>query len=143
MRVVITEYASNELDIRTIRDQVFIVEQQVPREQEIDDRDPICLHALVYDQQEPIATGRLDLAKGKVGRVAVLEPYRRCGVGSLVMRALEQCALEAGLERIWFHAQLTAVPFYTSLGYRICSEEFVEANIRHVMMDKDLNSQTN
>ncbi len=139
MRTLLTDYQSHECAIRHIRDQVFVVEQAVSREEEFDDRDPLCTHALVYSSDLAVATGRIDLERGgKVGRVAVLASYRRQGVGTLVMQALEQHALIQGHSRIWFHAQTRATAFYQVLGYRPCSEEFMEANIPHVRMEKML-----
>lgn len=142
MQVIITDYASRERDIRRVRDAVFIQEQAVAREEEVDHRDALCTHVLVYDDAAPIATGRIDLEKaGKVGRVAVLPAFRRMGIGTQVMRALEQVASNEQIERIWFHAQLQAVGFYQQLGYRACSDEFLEAGIPHVGMEKCLVGQ--
>jgi predicted GNAT family N-acyltransferase len=139
MHTIITDYTSREAEIRLIRDQVFIIEQRVPRDEEFDDRDPLCPHAVVYEQEAAVATGRIDLDKGgKVGRVAVLKSHRRRGVGRLLMQALEQHARQQGAERVWCHAQLQAVPFYELLGYRVCGDEFEEANIPHVFMEKTL-----
>ncbi len=139
MRIIITDYASRERDIRSIRDQVFIQEQSVPRDEEFDDRDAQCLHAVVYSAGKPVGTGRLDLEKlGKIGRVAVLSSQRRLGAGTCLMQALQQRASEIGVSRLWCHAQLQAVPFYQQLGFTICSEEFQEANIPHVVMEKQL-----
>lgn len=137
MDTIITDYRSRERDIRYVRDQVFVIEQEIDRDEEFDDRDPLCVHAVVYEHGQPLATGRLDLEKGaKIGRVAVLEAHRRRGLGTLVMQSLEGIASERAQERVWFHAQTYAIPFYESLGYRVCSEEFEEANIPHVLMEK-------
>ena len=59
MQAIITDYASRAAEIRLIRDQVFILEQQVPREEEFDDRDPVCPHAVVYELDVAVATGRI------------------------------------------------------------------------------------
>ena len=131
------DYASRERDIRLVRDEVFLREQQISRELELDDRDECCSHVIIYNDGQPTATGRIDLAKGgKVGRVAVVPTHRRSGLGSMVMHALEAFAWQQGLDRVWFNAQASAVPFYLWLGYEICSEEFMEAGIPHVMMQK-------
>ncbi len=140
MNVIITDYRSRERDIRYVRDQVFVIEQQIPREEEFDDRDTACLHAVAYDSAgHPVGTGRIDLEKsGKVGRVAVLKSHRRSGYGRAMMQALERVATQRDLRRIWFHAQVAAVPFYTSLGYQVVSDVFDEAGIPHVVMEKRL-----
>ena len=142
MRVLIVDYSQQESGIRAIRERVFVEEQHVDREEEFDGRDSACSHAIVFQDELPIGTGRLDIEKGgKIGRVAVLADYRRRGVGSRIMQALESVALEHSLPKIWFHAQVSAIPFYESLGYRTTSEEFLEANIPHVVMEKTLAAQ--
>lgn len=139
MNTIITDYLSRERDIRYVRDQVFVIEQEIDRDEEFDDRDPLCIHSVVYENDQPIATGRIDLEKGaKIGRVAVLREYRRRGLGTLIMESLEELAIERAQERVWFHAQTYAIPFYEGLGYRVCSEEFEEANIPHVLMEKSI-----
>lgn len=139
MRTSISDYDRQQAAIRAIRDAVFIVEQQVDRAEEFDDRDAKCVHVVVFEGEQPIATGRIDLEKGgKIGRVAVLQSQRRRGAGTLVMQALEQVAREYGVEATWFHAQTQALKFYQRLGYEVCSDEFIEANIPHVAMRKSL-----
>ncbi|MEM8733582.1 MAG: GNAT family N-acetyltransferase, partial [Planctomycetota bacterium] len=94
-------------------------------------------HALATIGAQPVATGRIDVQKeGKIGRVAVLADFRRLGIGSRMMEALENFASEQGLRKVWFHAQQSAIPFYRSLGYEAVGEEFMEADIPHVMMEK-------
>jgi predicted GNAT family N-acyltransferase len=137
--LIITDYQSHETDIRTIRDQVFLIEQQVPPHEELDDRDAVCLHVVVYESDVPVGTGRLDVEKGgKIGRIAVLSEHRCRGIGRQIMQALVDAATERQLDRIWFHAQLSAVPFYERLGYQPCGEEFVEAGIPHILMQRQL-----
>lgn len=138
IQTIITDYASHAEEIRHIRDQVFLKEQQIDPVDEFDDRDAKCVFALAFANGSPVGTGRLDLEKdGKVGRVAVLQQARRRGVGREMMRAIESHAREVTrLEKIWFHAQRSAVAFYLALDYEIASEEFFEANIPHVLMQK-------
>lgn len=139
MNTIITDYLSQEVAIRQIRDEVFVIEQKVDRDEEFDDRDAHCMHALVWMGNLPIATGRIDLAKnGKVGRVAVLKSHRKIGAGRAIMIALEEYACANNAAEAWFHAQTHAIPFYEKLGYTVCSEEFMEANIPHVKMQKPL-----
>lgn len=137
LECIITNYDSRARDIRHIRDEVFLVEQQISREDELDDRDTVCQHALACINNQPVGTGRLDVEKdGKVGRVAVLRSHRRSGVGTAIMLAFEEYATQNDVPRLWFHAQQSAVPFYLALSYEIVSEEFFEAGIPHVVMEK-------
>jgi predicted GNAT family N-acyltransferase len=126
--------------IRFVRFTVFVDEQRVPPDIEMDDRDPHCEHLLARDGRgEPVGTGRLDVAAGgKIGRVAVLASARGSGVGTALMRALHALASERGLSAVWCNAQLTAVPFYSGLGYRTVGTTFEEAGIDHVRMEREL-----
>jgi predicted GNAT family N-acyltransferase len=133
------DFTADFASIRHVRETVFIDEQRVPRELEFDDRDPLCVHVLVFDGDAPVGTGRLDLAYGgKVGRVAVLASHRRSGVGAALMNRLHDIARAQRQTHLWCHAQLTAVPFYERLGYVPSGPIFVEAGIDHVKMDYDL-----
>ncbi|MCA9132326.1 MAG: GNAT family N-acetyltransferase [Planctomycetales bacterium] len=139
MQTIITDYAPRAADIRAIREQVFLIEQRVPAEEEFDDRDLRCEHVVVYDGDRPLGTARVDWEKdGKVGRVAVLKSQRRRGVGTVLMQAIEQQAMARGAGRLWCNAQVSAIAFYQSLGYSVCSGEFEEAHIPHVAMEKEL-----
>ncbi len=142
LRAIITDYADHQAEIRQVREEVFVVEQQVDRAEEFDGRDTLCKHVVVFDGDHPVATGRIDAEKaGKIGRLAVLKEYRRRGVGRLAMQQLEAYASAAGIQHLWFHAQTHAVPFYLGLGYQVCSDEFMEANIPHVKMERWLTPQ--
>jgi len=132
-------YRAGQAAIMCVRREVFVDEQSVPAQLEIDGRDDHCIHALAMDCDRPVGTGRIDLAGGgKVGRVAVVREYRRRGIGSRLMAALEQAAREHGLQSIWFHAQESAIPFYEKLGYSLEGESFMEAGIPHRQMRRCL-----
>jgi len=130
------EYAA----LRAIRFAVFVDEQSVPEEIELDERDPVCIHVLaIGDSDMPLGTARIDFEQGaKVGRLAVLADHRRAGVGTALMLALHGIASKQGHDCVWCHAQATAVPFYENLGYEAEGDPFLEAGIRHVRMVKTL-----
>jgi predicted GNAT family N-acyltransferase len=137
MNVTVCSYETHKDAMRAVRFEVFVDEQSVPAEIEMDDRDPLCVHVVAWDNGVPVGTGRIDLEKGgKVGRVAVLASYRRSGVGTRIMAALEDIARNAKLDGLWFHAQLSAIPFYEALGYIAEGPEFDEADIPHRTMRK-------
>lgn len=140
-RVIVrsADYTADFAAIRAIRTAVFIDEQGVDRALEFDERDPFCAHLLAYDGSLPIGTARLDAEYGgKIGRLAVLAPHRRRGVGAALMARLHELARARGLPRLWCHAQLSAVPFYERLGYTASGPMFVEADIDHVRMEASL-----
>jgi len=120
--------------LRAVRETVFVAEQGVPPELELDDEDPHCLHVLARDQAgRPIGTGRMT-DDGHIGRVAVLAPWRGRGVGVALMQALLAEAARRGLERVWLNAQLSALAFYERLGFAAEGEVFMDAGIPHRRM---------
>ena len=140
MNIIVADFGRDYAAIRGVRFAVFVDEQQIPRELEMDDRDVACTHWLATDERgEPIGTVRLDVdARGKVGRLAVLAHVRGRGVGRALMEGVHELARTRGLASVWCHAQQSAAPFYTRLGYRTTSEPFEEAGIEHVKMERDL-----
>jgi predicted GNAT family N-acyltransferase len=138
MRVRTADFTTDHADIRRIRFAVFVAEQQVPAQLELDDRDVHCTHALAFDGAGvAIATGRIDV-DGKIGRVAVTADARRTGAGRAIMEHLHRIALERGMSQVWCNAQVGAEPFYNRLGYRTSGPRFYEAGIEHVRMHKAL-----
>ncbi len=124
-----------------IREDVFVAGQGVPLELERDVLDRVAVHVLARRDGQPVATGRLvarDDGVGVLGRIAVIASERGTGLGVAVMRALEDNARELGLDRIELHAQTHALAFYQRLGYSPVGEEYVEAGIPHLSMDKPL-----
>jgi predicted GNAT family N-acyltransferase len=133
------EFQQARKELLAVRVPVFVTEQGVPPELEEDERDPFCEHLLATLEGRPVAAARIDLAAdGKIGRVAVLREYRGRGIGRDMMLVLHDLAAAAGLKGVWCNAQLSAAPFYEQLGYARCSDEFVEAGIRHVKLQRAL-----
>lgn len=123
-----------------IRQTVFVEEQGVAVEIELDEYDSICEHVLISDNEKAIATGRmrnLD-GKAKLQRICVLSEYRETGIGKLVIQKLEELARENNLEKSILNAQYHAKEFYEKLGYEVISDIFMEQNIKHVTMTKNL-----
>jgi predicted GNAT family N-acyltransferase len=125
-----------------IRRAVFIEEQNVPEELEIDDDERVCIHVLALDEEgRPVATGRIlpyGDGVGKMQRIAVLKEARKKGYGRKVMEALEEIGRAKGYTKFVLEAQVHAEKFYEKLGYVTVSEPFYEAGILHVKMEKEL-----
>lgn len=139
IRIRLADFAADRDVIRELRSDVFVEEQGVPRELELDARDPRCVHVLAFFDESPVGTARVDLEHGaRVGRLAVTRPMRGRGIGTALMRRLHELARERGFARVWCHAQAAAEPFYAQLGYSAVGERFVEAGIEHVRMEKVL-----
>ena len=121
-----------------IRLEVFVHEQQVPLEEEIDALDAVCIHAVAFDAQGfALATGRL-LPDGYIGRMAVLKAVRGHGLGSAVLQALVQQARQKGFVEVVLSAQTHAQTFYARHGFVPEGAEYLDANIPHVLMRKAL-----
>jgi predicted GNAT family N-acyltransferase len=120
-----------------IRFTVFVEEQGVPREIELDEQDAVSVHALAFegDKQDgkPVATGRL-LPDGHIGRMAVLKEWRNRGVGGLMLQALLAEARRRGYREVVLSAQVHAAEFYERHGFIKKGEEYMEAGIRHQEM---------
>ncbi len=123
---------------RPVREKVFIEEQKVPRESEWDEWDERGDHALACDLVgNPIGTARL-LPDGRIGRMAVLEEWRRKGVGGALLLALLDRARSRSMTRSVLHAQTQAAGFYRRFGFSERGEEFLEVGIPHVEMTLEL-----
>ena len=131
----------SELEIAfDIRIKVFVKEQGVPLEDEIDEHENSAKHVLVYYNDTPVGTGRLRVTEGtaKLERICVLDSYRKYGLGKLIIEELEQIALKEGLTKSKLHGQTHAQNFYEKLGYKKASSEFMEDGIPHILMTKNL-----
>ncbi len=117
--------------LSSVRRIVFIEEQQVPEELELDEFDPVCHHVLVTDSNnKPVATARID-TDGRIGRMAVLKTFRGQGIGSALLGALLDYAGKEQYASIHLHAQTTAIPFYEKHGFMVDGEQFMDAGIPH------------
>ena len=122
----------------SVREAVFVVEQGVPAEIELDEWDPGSEHALAFGPGgRAVGTGRL-LPDGHVGRMAVLREWRGQGVGGAILTALVERAAARGMRRLVLNAQTHAVPFYARHGFAAFGDEFMEAEIPHVAMAREL-----
>jgi predicted GNAT family N-acyltransferase len=131
-------------DALSVRRRVFIEEQGVPEDLEIDehDADPAtvttALHVLARLDGVPVATGRLLLDEHDgnlhIGRVAVLAEHRHRGLGRTVMLALHDLGRERNATSITLAAQLHAIGFYERLDYTARGDVFLDAGIEHRWM---------
>lgn len=121
-------------EAKAIRFEVFVAEQGVPAEIELDHMDAVCLHAVAYDASgTPVGTGRL-LPDGHIGRMAVRKAARGTGVGSALLLALMAQARQRGDQLVALSSQSHAAPFYERHGFAVEGDEFFEAGIAHINM---------
>ena len=151
--VKIVEYSDELEKILQLRQTVFIKEQKVPEDEEIDDLDSLeaispnrVIHLIAYAGEEVFGTARLFLPSTTdirtitaetlhVGRVAVKQSGCRLGLGSLLMNKCHEIAREIGHKQITLSAQIQAMPFYRELGYKERGPLYLDAGIQHQDMD--------
>jgi predicted GNAT family N-acyltransferase len=132
-RIELLPWSAAAADARRIRFAVFVDEQGVPAELEMDDMDARCLHALAFEEGGAVGTGRL-LPDGHIGRMAVMKAWRGRGVGAALLRGLIDAARERGDAEVRLSAQVHALGFYRAHGFGAYGEVYDEAGIPHQAM---------
>lgn len=139
MIAMVAETEKQRKDAFYVRKEVFINEQKVSPEIEMDDLDQTSVHVVLYDGEKPVAAGRTRIYEGagKLERICVLISYRSKGCGKLIVKALEEAAAKLGATSYLLNSQTHAAAFYEAQGYTIVSEVFLDAGIPHVKMIKE------
>ncbi|MFP5110963.1 GNAT family N-acetyltransferase [Bacillaceae bacterium C204] len=140
MTVKIVENQKELEDAYSVRKTVFVEEQAVPLEEEIDAYEEEAKHFIMYQDGSPVGAGRFRLVDGfgKVERICVMKEARNTGAGKAIMNAIEDFALKNDIHKLKLNAQTHAIPFYAGLGYEVVSEEFMDAGIPHKTMVKKI-----
>lgn len=134
IKIQVGDWAACREDAVVIRHEVFVDEQNVPLELELDQQDEQCVHAVAYNSAgEAIGTGRL-LPDGRIGRIAVRAKYRGQGVGSKLLDALMNEARRRRHMEVVLSAQTNALKFYSRRGFVAEGFTYMDAGIEHVTM---------
>lgn len=139
MEVKIVRNEKQLEDALKIRRIVFVEEQNVPVEEEIDQYEDESTHFVLYsEKKEPIGAGRFRDVNGvgKIERICVLPTYRNRGVGKLIMEKIIEFAKENNFSKVKLNSQTHAIPFYEKLGFKVISDEFMDAGIPHKTMER-------
>ena len=125
-----------------LRNEVFVDEQEVPAELEVDELDATALHAVVLNKLgQAVATGRLLQAQAhvaQIGRMAVSKPLRGGHLGQMVVESFIEAARKRGDREVLLHAQCSAEGFYRRLGFKAHGDIFDDAGIDHIEMTLQL-----
>jgi predicted GNAT family N-acyltransferase len=122
--------------VYTIRTRVFVKEQGVPPEIELDHHEKRALHFLVFEAGKAVGTARVVMHRGsaKIGRMAVLKSYRRRGIGTRLLKRVIAIAKNHGAQKIYLHAQVPVIGFYEAMAFQCVGPVFKEAGIPHRRM---------
>jgi predicted GNAT family N-acyltransferase len=120
----------------SIRLRVFVREQGVPEEIELDEDDQKAIHLLAVVNGNSVGTARMVIKMGraKIGRMAVLKSYRGKGIGKALLGRAIELARGGGAKSIYLHAQVPVVGFYETTGFSPAGRVFMEAGIPHRKM---------
>ena len=122
-----------EAHLRQVRTVVFIEEQLVTPEFEWDDIDSTALHLLALHDNKAIGCLRI-IHHQKIGRMAVLKPWRGKGVGNMLLKQAVELCRQHGSKQIVLSAQTHAIHFFQQAGFQITSGEYTDVQIPHVDM---------
>jgi predicted GNAT family N-acyltransferase len=119
-----------------IRMRVFVREQGIPEEIELDEDDKGAIHFLARISGKAVGTARVVLRRGhaKIGRMAVLKSYRGKRVGAKLLNRAMAAATRGRARKVYLHAQLSVIGFYRTVGFRPVGPVFDEAGIPHRKM---------
>jgi len=137
LTIELLDWPAAQQEAQRIRFSVFVVEQRVPADLEMDENDAASLHALAYGDGQAIGTGRL-LPDGHIGRMAVLKDWRGRGAGRAMLRRLIEAARQRGHREVALSAQVHALEFYRAEGFEPDGPVYEEAGIPHQSMRRKL-----
>ncbi len=136
--VRLASWPEDEVAIRQVREEVFVVEQKFSVDEEWDGLDPDCAHAIALSAKNvPVGTARLT-RNGQIGRMAVIKSFRSKGVGAKMLELLLTESQKMGLDACYLHSQIHALAFYTRFGFKAYGEEFMDAGMPHQSMKLEL-----
>ncbi|UIF28271.1 GNAT family N-acetyltransferase [Levilactobacillus brevis] len=124
-------------DAVQIRKDVFIAEQEIDPQVELDGTDEDKMHYVGYVDDQPVTTARIDMLAGnrvKIQRVATEKSARYHGYAGELIKQIMADAKKSDVTRVELDAQQTALDFYRELGFTVIGEVFEEAGIPHQTM---------
>lgn len=137
VQIKIAVWQEDKTALKHIRRIVFIEEQAVPEELEWDEHDQTATHFIAFVDDVPVATARLT-AGGQIGRMAVLKAHRNKTIGQQLLSFILDTAVKQHFSSVFLHAQVHVIDFYKKQGFIEKGEIFMDANIPHREMFKQL-----
>ncbi|WP_342305425.1 GNAT family N-acetyltransferase [Methanolobus sp. ZRKC5] len=123
-------------DAYKVRRDVFVIEQNIDENLELDEYDVISLHLVVYNDKIPVATGRIFEHDDSftIGRICIIKEYRNRNIGKLLMKNLIEKTISMGAKELHLSSQLYATGFYKKFGFKEYGETYDDAGIEHISM---------
>lgn len=137
LRIELLSWENARSRATPVRFEVFVKEQGVPAEIELDEADAQSIHALAFYGAQVVGTGRL-LPDSHVGRMAVLKEFRGKGIGSALLVKLIEAASKRGDRSLVLSAQVHALNFYRAHGFVPEGEVYQDAGIPHQDMRRSI-----
>jgi predicted GNAT family N-acyltransferase len=129
-------------DCLALRMEVFVKEQNVPVDEEMDDMDDQSVHLIARDSDGvPVGTARVYEAGdiGKIGRVCVVKSHRGTGLGARLIEAcIQEISTRPHLKLAKLGAQNHAIKFYEKLAFSVVGDEYMDGGIPHHDMVRSL-----
>lgn len=128
-------------DNLNLRRKVFVEEQHVPENLEIDEFEPISTYFTGYLENTPVVTARIFPTKDNgwhIQRVATKKEYRKKGLAKELLEYIENLAKSQSINYLILGAQDQAQEFYLKLGFKVSSEQYLDAGIAHHNMKKNI-----
>jgi predicted GNAT family N-acyltransferase len=147
--VKVTDWQTDFVKLTGLRVRVFVLEQNIPPEEEVDAIDWTCAHVIALDEKgNAVGCGRLidekstvqpAAYKARIGRMAVHPDWRGAGVGRAMLELLVTESRSRGYSIATLSAQEHAIPFYAKNGFVIEGSQIMDCGIPHREMVLSLN----
>lgn len=132
-------------EINRSRCKVFIQEQKITGEEELDGLDDKCIHVFLEKNESVVAYCRI-VPKGinyeniSIGRVLVLQEFRRKGIAQEMLNvSIEYIKSNFQDNKIVLSSQLYAKSLYENVGFVVTCDIYEEAGIPHIKMYQNIN----
>ncbi|QPG06837.1 GNAT family N-acetyltransferase [Salinimonas marina] len=123
------DWTSASQRLTELREKVFVLEWQMPRDCEFDELDRQAIHIILSNEQgEAIATARLTPC-GEIGRVAIRIGYRKLIVYRKLFSVLIEHARLSKMQNVTLNCDIASVEHHTRLGFTATGQAFMEAGI--------------
>ncbi len=120
MNLVIGNDTDLVLKAQAIRKHVFVIEQGIPLQLDLDGLDEKSYHSLISIDEKLIGTARLTVVTethAVLARIAVMKEFRGAGVARKLVNSLLAYAKELRVKSVEIHAHQYLQHYYESFGF--------------------------